>query len=56
MDGYDFCNDEELPMLKAESYCFVPQVWTDYPEGKVTVRDAIPPTIYETQEERKPIT
>jgi GLPGLI family protein len=55
MDGYDFCNDEELPMLKAESYCFVPQVWTDYPEGKVTVRDAIPPTIYETQEERKPI-
>lgn len=33
----------------------MPEVWTDYPEGKVTVRDAIPPTIYETQEERKPI-
>ena len=31
----------------------MPEVWTDYPEGKVTVRDAIPPTIYETQEERK---
>ena len=55
MEGYDFGSDEELPMFRAESFCFMPQVWTDYPEGKVTVRDAIPPTIYETQEERKPI-
>ena len=56
MEGYDFGSNEELPMFRAESFCFMPQVWTDYPEGKVTVRDAIPPTIYETQEERKPIT
>jgi len=55
MDGYDFCSDEELPMLKAESYCFVPQVWMNYPDGMMTVRDAIPPSIYETREERKPI-
>ena len=55
MEGYDFGSNEELPMFRAESFCFMPQVWTDYPEGKVTVRDAIPPTIYETQEERKPI-
>jgi len=55
MEGYDFASEEEMPMLMAESYCFVPQVWMDYPEGKVTVRDAIPPTIYETQEGRKPI-
>jgi len=38
-----------------EAMLHMPEVWTDYPDGKVTVRDAIPPTIYETQEERKPI-
>ena len=54
-EGYDYFTPDELPMLRAESFCFMPEVWTDYPEGKVTVRDAIPPTIYETQEERKPI-
>lgn len=54
MEGYDFFSDE-LPLLRAESFCFMPQVWTDYPEGQVTVRDAIPPSIYETQEQRKPI-
>ena len=54
MEGYDFFSDE-LPLLRAESFCFMPQVWTDYPEGQVTVRDAIPPSIYETQEKRKPI-
>jgi GLPGLI family protein len=52
MEGYDFLSDE-LPLLRAESFCFMPQVWTDYPEGQVTVRDAIPPSIYETQEKRK---
>ena len=54
MEGYDFLS-EELPLLRAESFCFMPQVWTNYPEGQVTVRDAIPPSIYETQEQRKPI-
>lgn len=54
MEGYDFFSDE-LPLLRAESFCFMPQVWTDYPEGQVTVRDAIPPSIYETQEKRKDI-
>ena len=53
MEGYDFI--DELPQLRAESFCFMPQVWTDYPEGQVTVRDAIPPSIYETQEQRKTI-
>ncbi len=55
MEGYDFGSDEELPLLRSESYCFVPQVWMNYPDGMMTVRDAIPPTIYETREERKPI-
>lgn len=54
MEGYDFFSDE-LPLLRAESFCFMPQVWTNYPEGQVTVRDAIPPSIYETQEKRKTI-
>ena len=54
MEGYDFFSDE-LPLLRAESFCFMPQVWTDYPKGQVTVRDAIPPSIYETQEKRKNI-
>ena len=54
MECYDFFSDE-LPLLRAESFCFMPQVWTDYPEGQVTVRDAIPPSIYETQEKRKTI-
>ena len=53
MEGYDFI--DELPLLRAESFCFMPQVWTNYPEGQVTVRDAIPPSIYETREKRKTI-
>jgi GLPGLI family protein len=55
MEGYDFGSDEELPNLKAESYCFMPEVWTNYPDGKTTVRDAIVPSLYETREERRPI-
>lgn len=55
MEGYDFLSEEELPLLRSESFCFMPQVWTNYPEGQVTVRDAIPPSIYETQEKRKNI-
>ena len=54
-EGYDFFSDEDFPLLKSESYCHVPDVWTNYPDGKTTVRDAIPPTIYETCEERRPI-
>ena len=54
-EGYDFFELEELPTLRAESYCHVPEVWTNHPDGQVTVRDAIPPTIYETREARKPI-
>ena len=42
-------------MLRAESFCFMPEVLTNYPDGKVTVRDAIVPTPYETCEERKPV-
>ncbi|MBQ9364082.1 MAG: GLPGLI family protein [Bacteroidaceae bacterium] len=55
MEGYDFGSDEELPMLKAESYCYVPQVWMNYPDRMMTLRDAIPPSIYEIREKRKPI-
>ena len=55
LGGYDFFSEEELPLLRSESYCMMPEVWTNYPDGKTTVRDAIPPTIYETQEARRPI-
>ena len=54
-EGYDYFTPEELPLLRAESFCFMPEVWTNYPDGKVTVRDAIVPTPYETCEERKPV-
>ena len=54
-EGYDYFTPDELPMLRAESFCFMPEVLTNYPDGKVTVRDAIVPTPYETCEERKSI-
>ena len=55
LGGYDFFSEEELPLLRSESYCMMPEVWMNYPDGKTTVRDAIPPSIYETQEVRRPI-
>ena len=55
LGGYDFFSEEELPLLRSESYCMMPEVWTNYPDGKTTVRDAIPPSIYETREVRRPI-
>lgn len=55
MDGYDFLDEEGQNILGKESYCFMPEVWRDYPEGKMTVRDAIPPFIYEAQEAIEPI-
>ena len=54
-EGYECLAPDELPLLRAESFCFMPEVWTNYPEGKMTVRDAIVPTPYETCEERKSI-
>jgi GLPGLI family protein len=51
----DMDEEKDIMAVHQEAYMHMPTVWTDYPEGKVTVRDAIPPTIYETQEERKPI-
>ena len=54
-EGYDYWTPEELPFYRKESHCFMPEVWMGYPEGHVTVRDAIIPTSYETREERKPI-
>ena len=54
-EGYDCMTPDEFPQFREESYCFVPEVWTNYPDGQVTVRDAIIPNIYETREERKPI-
>ena len=54
-EGYDCMTPDKFPQFREESYCFVPEVWTNYPDGQVTVRDAIIPNIYETREERKPI-
>lgn len=55
LGGYDFFSEEELPLLRSESYCMMPEVWTNYPDGNTTVRDAIPPSIYETQVARTTI-
>lgn len=54
-EGYESLAPDNLPLLRAESFCFMPEVLTNYPGGKVTVRDAIVPTPYETCEERKPV-
>ena len=49
----DYLTPENFPILKAEAYCFMPEVWTNYPDGKTTVRDVILPNHYEAQENRK---
>lgn len=54
-DGYEYMTGENYLVWKAESYCFMPEVWTNYPDGKVTVRDVIMPNHYETCEPRKAI-
>ena len=54
-EGYESLAPDNLPLLRAESFCFMPEVWMNYPDGRVTVRDAIVPTPYETCEERKTI-
>ena len=53
--GYEYMTGENYLMWKAESYCFMPEVWTNYPDGMVTVRDVILPNHYETCEPRKAI-
>ena len=53
MEGYDFADD--MPLLRSESYCHVPEVWTNYPDGMTSIRDAIPPTIYEVRAKRQAI-
>ena len=52
---YEYMTGENYLIWKAESYCFMPEVWTNYPDGKMTVRDMILPNHYETCEPRKPI-
>lgn len=53
--GEDIWSDSGLVLLKKESYCYMPEVWTNYPDDQTTVRDAIIPMIYEAREKRKPI-
>lgn len=54
-EGKDCLDAENYPVLKAESYCFMPEVWTNHPDGKVTVRDVILPNHYETCEAQQPL-
>ena len=54
-EDMDYLTPENFPILRAETYCFMPEVWTNYPDGKITVRDVIFPNHYETCESRKPI-
>ncbi len=55
-EGWDpYGNEDEMQILYNESYTFVPEVWTNHPDDKVTVRDNILPNIYETCEKRVPL-
>ncbi|MBQ5376972.1 MAG: hypothetical protein IIU48_00480, partial [Prevotella sp.] len=45
---YEYMTGENYLIWKAESYCFMPEVWTNYTDGKVTVRDVILPNHYDT--------
>lgn len=55
-EGIDYFDTDELrQILYDESYTFVPEVWTNYPEDNVTVRDAILPNVYETRAKRTPL-
>ena len=54
-EGYEYMTGENYLVWKAESYCFMPEVWTNYPDGKMTVRDVILPNHYEAREQRKSI-
>ena len=38
-EGYESLAPDNLPLLRAESFCFMPEVLTNYPGGKVTVRE-----------------
>lgn len=47
--------DWDMRTLYEASFVFMPEVWTNYPDGQVTVRDHIVPNIYETRDKREEI-
>lgn len=50
-EGVSYLTLENYAMVKSDAFCHVPEVWTNFPEGKMTVRDVIPPSHYESCEE-----
>ena len=52
-EGVDYFSPENYAKVQSDALCHLPEVWTNYPEGKMTVRDAIPPSHYETCEDLK---
>ena len=50
-EDVNYFTPENYTMVQSDAFCHVPEVWINYPEGKMTVRDIIPPTHYETNED-----
>ena len=52
-EGMDhLSNGTMLQVRYDESYTFMPEIWTNYPDDRQTIRDAILPKIYEANEPR----
>ncbi len=49
--GVDYFTPENYTTVQADALCHLPEVCTNYPEGKMTVRDIIPPSHYESRED-----
>lgn len=50
-EDVDYFTPENYTTVQSDAFCHVPEVWTNYPDGKMTVRDIIPPTHYEANED-----
>ena len=55
-EGTDYYTPDNFNVLISDALVHIPEVWTNYPDGKMTVRDMIIPNCYETCEDiDKPI-
>lgn len=50
-EDVDYFTPENYTTVQSDALCHIPEVWTNYPEGKMTVRDIIPPSHYESNED-----
>ena len=50
-EGIDYFTADNYNVLLSDALCHIPEVWSNYPDGKMTVRDMIIPSCYETCED-----